>query len=276
MSDAVSPLTEAAPARRPASLRPPWLRPAALALILAAHAAVFVVVKPDLDATPPLESMEVGLVALGDASEDQRPQDEIKPAEAPPPAEASAPPPAADLTAPPPETIAPEAPPLPVAKPKPVVKPKPEVEPDDEPSPAELRRIEQRKHEAEARRREAREDAQERREAREARQEAHRGAAHGAARASGMSVASYAGLVLAELNRRKFFPAAARAAGVTGAVGVAFTIGPSGRVVSGSITRSSGDASLDGAARAIMSALHAPPPPGGRFSTATSIRFNLN
>jgi protein TonB len=91
-----------------------------------------------------------------------------------------------------------------------------------------------------------------------------------------MSKASYAGLVLAELNRRKFFPAAARAAGVTGAVGVAFTIGPSGRVVSASITRSSGDSALDGAARAILGALHAPPPPGGAFSTATSIRFNLN
>ena len=260
--DAVSP-PRAAPA-----LRPPWLRPAALALILAAHAAALLVVKPEADPTTQLDSMEVGLVPLGDADEDQKPQEEIKPAEAPPPP-AAAPQPA-ELTAPPPETLAPEAPPLPLAKPKPVVKPKAPVKPvveeeDEEPSPAELRR-ERRKRELEA---------QKRREAQEARQEARRGAAQGAARASGMSAASYAGLVVAELNRRKFFPAAARAEGATGAVGVAFTIGPSGRVVSQSITRSSGSDALDGAARAILAALHVPPPPGGRFSTATSIRFNL-
>jgi protein TonB len=237
----------------------------ALALILAAHAAVLLVVKPEPEAAPQLDSLEVALVPLGDASDDQKPQEEIKPAEEPPPPP-PAPAQAAEMTAPPPEILAPEAPPLPVAKPKPP-KPKPVVEEkDDEPRRAEARRIERRKR--------ALED--QRREAREARQEAHRGAAQGVARANGMSQASYAGLVIAELNRRKFFPAAARAAGVTGAVGVAFTIGPSGRVVSQSVTRSSGNASLDGAARAIMSAIHAPPPPGGRFSTATSIRFNLN
>jgi TonB family protein len=46
-------------------------------------------------------------------------------------------------------------------------------------------------------------------------------------------------------------------------------------VISQSITRSSGNGALDGAARAIMSALQTPPPPGGRFSTATSIRFSF-
>ncbi|MTV31586.1 TonB family protein, partial [Rhodoblastus acidophilus] len=56
----------------------------------------------------------------------------------------------------------------------------------------------------------------------------------------------------------------------------AFTIGPSGRVVSQAITRSSGHAALDAAARAILSAVQAPPPPGGRFSTNTIIRFHLD
>ena len=251
------------------ALRPPWLRPAALAVILAAHAAVFVEFAPEPAPAPQLESLEVGLVPLGDAEQEQKPQQEIQPAEPPPPppqAVAAAQP---ELTAPPPQTIAPDAPPLPVAKPRPVVEPD-----EDEPDPAELRRAERRQRERDQARREAVD--RERRKAQEERQEAHRGAVQGAARANGRSIASFAGLVIAELNRRKFFPAAARQAGATGAVGVAFTIGPSGRVVRQSITRSSGNGALDGAARAILSAVHTPPPPGGSFSTATSIRFNLN
>jgi protein TonB len=251
------------------ALRPVWLRPTALALIVAAHSTAFLTFKPDVAAAPPLESLEVGLVPLGESDADQKSQEEIAPA-APPPAEAvaAAPP---ELTAPPPQTTAPEAPPLPVAKPTP---PKPVAKLEDEPDPT----AERRKRElAEKRRqeREAREEALERREAQAARAEAKRGAAHGAQHGSGMSPTAYAGLVVAELNRKKFFPAAARAAGITGSVGVAFTIGPSGRVVSQSITRSSGNGALDGAAHAILSSLHTPPPPGGRFSTATSIRFNL-
>jgi len=250
------------------ALRPAWLRPTALALIVAAHSTAFMVFNPNAVPAPPLESMEVGLVPLGESDVEQKPQEEIAPAVAPPPpAEAAASP---ELTATPPQTIAPEAPPLPIAQPK------------NEPSPADLQRMERRKRElAEKRRREeearqeARDEALERRRAQEARAKALRGAANGAQHASGMSPAAFAGLVVAELNRRKFFPAAARAAGVTGAVGVAFTIGPSGRVVSQSITRSSGNGALDGAAHAILSSLHTPPPPGGRFSTATSIRFNL-
>ena len=45
--------------------------------------------------------------------------------------------------------------------------------------------------------------------------------------------------------------------------GVAFTIGPSGRVVSQSITRSSGNPMLDSAARTTLSAIHTPPPRTG-------------
>jgi protein TonB len=272
-------LDQSLPRGAPA-LRPGWLRPTALALILAGHAALLLEVKPVADNAPQLESMEVALVPLGDSVEDQKAQEEIKPAEPPPPPpEPPPPPPPAELTAPPPQVVAPEAPPLPVAKPQPEVKPKPQVKPkprpevEEQPDRAELRRIERRKREEAEQRRE---EQEERRKAQQARLEARRGVVQGAARANGMSQASYAGLIIAELNRHKFFPAAARAAGVTGSVGVAFTIGPSGRVVSQSITRSSGNGSLDAAARAIMSAVHVPPPPGGRFSTATSIRFNMN
>jgi len=91
-----------------------------------------------------------------------------------------------------------------------------------------------------------------------------------------MSRGAYAGLVSAELRRRQFYPASARAAGVTGSVGVAFTIGASGRVTSQSITSSSGNSALDSAARTIMHAIHTPAPPGGSFSTATTLRFHMN
>ena len=254
------------------AIRPVWLRPTALALIVAAHSTAFIVFNPDVVPSPPLELMEVGLVPLGDSDAEQKSQDEIAPAE--PPAAEAAPAAAAppELTAPPPERIAPDAPPLPVAKPKP---PKPVAKLEDEPDPAETQRILRHKRELAEKRRQERDEALERRRAQEARLEARRGAAQGSAHGSGMSPSTYAGLVVAELNRRKFFPAAARAAGITGSVGVAFTIGPSGRVVSQSITRSSGNGALDGAAHAILSALHTPPPPGGRFSTATSIKFNL-
>ena len=41
-------------------------------------------------------------------------------------------------------------------------------------------------------------------------------------------------------------------------------------------TRGSGNVALDGAARAMMSAIQRPPPPGGSFSTSTTIRFSFD
>jgi protein TonB len=258
-------------------LRPSWLRPTTLALVVAAHAGLLALAQAGAALPPSLESMEVALIPEGDSVADQTPLEDIKPQQEK--TDAPTPPPpskTAELAAPPPQQVAPEAPPLPVAKPKPIVEPKDEVaEDDDEPRPAELREIERKKRLAEKRRREAQERREERR-AQEGRLAAHRGVVGGSQRASGMSRASFAGLVSAELNRHKFYPAAARSSGVTGSVGVAFTIGPSGRIVSQSVTRSSGSGVLDGAAHAIMSSIHTPPPPGGRFSTSTVIQFHLN
>lgn len=256
----------AAPAG-PVSVRPIWLRPAALACILALHAGVIFFVAGRAAPLTPLDAVEVTLEPQGDSAEDQVKQEEVTPAELPPPAAPAAE--QAELTAPPPEVIGPEAIPLPVEKPRPIVKPKakPAVEEPDhnEPTPAELQ----------AQKRRSQEAAERRRKAQEARMAQRRGVAN-AAREAGMSRGNYAGLLAAELRRRQFYPAAARAQGATGSVGVAFTVGPSGRVVSQSITNSSGSAALDGAARAMMSAVHTPPPPGGSFSTSTTIRFHLN
>jgi protein TonB len=90
-----------------------------------------------------------------------------------------------------------------------------------------------------------------------------------------MSTAGYAALVAAELNRHKAYPEAARASGASGSVGVAFTIGPSGHATGIAVTSSSGNAALDSAARQAVASIRVPPPPGGLFRTATTIRFSL-
>jgi periplasmic protein TonB len=103
----------------------------------------------------------------------------------------------------------------------------------------------------------------------------HVGEADGRAVDSGMSRASYAALVIAQIQAHRFYPDSARARGEEGAVGVSFTIGPSGRVGSAAVVRSSGFAELDGAAREILRSISPPPPPGGSFSANTTIRFHF-
>jgi protein TonB len=90
-----------------------------------------------------------------------------------------------------------------------------------------------------------------------------------------MPRANYAALVVAEIQAHRFYPESARAHGVQGAVGIAFTIGPAGRVASATVARGSGSAELDGAARDIVRSIAPPPPPGGLFSASTTIRFHV-
>lgn len=106
--------------------------------------------------------------------------------------------------------------------------------------------------------------------------EAHRvGTASGQPVDTGASRASYAALVVAEIQAHRFYPASAREHGDQGAVGVSFTIGPSGRVAAASIVRPSGFAELDEAARQIVRSIAPPPPPGGSFTASTTIRFHV-
>jgi TonB family protein len=79
--------------------------------------------------------------------------------------------------------------------------------------------------------------------------------------------------VNAAIRSRLFYPPAARARGAKGVVGVAFTIGASGGVSGFAITRSSGDADLDAAARTLVQSAHFPPPPGGSAHVATSFNY---
>jgi protein TonB len=86
---------------------------------------------------------------------------------------------------------------------------------------------------------------------------------------------SYGALISAELNRHKFYPAAARERGERGSVGAVFTVGSSGSIVSHAITRSSGSAALDDVVHAMMAAAQGLPPPGGSFHGAIVVNFNL-
>lgn len=248
VADASEQIRAAPPAQ---GVRPLWLRPLALAAIIGLHSLAFVTFK-GAPALSPVDSVEVALVSLGESAENQTRVDAIAPSEPEPSPPASAPP----DHAPPPLLAAPNAPPLPLpATPKPPAEPPRDKPAEPKHKPAEL--------------------APTRQPPQAERQEARRGAHNGAA-SGGLSHASYAALLSAEINRRRFYPSAARAVGATGDVGVSFTVGPSGRVVSHAITRSSGDPTLDSAAGAILAAIHAPPPPGGSFTANTSIRFHLN
>jgi periplasmic protein TonB len=105
--------------------------------------------------------------------------------------------------------------------------------------------------------------------------EGHRAGVRDGQAASGARF-NYGMIVAAELNRRKSYPASARARGDTGSVGVNFTVGGSGRVVAHSIYASSGSSALDGVVHAMMAAVHPPPPPGGVFHGRITINFNLS
>ncbi|HUZ91765.1 MAG TPA: TonB family protein [Methylocella sp.] len=90
-----------------------------------------------------------------------------------------------------------------------------------------------------------------------------------------MSNAAYAALVSAEINRHKHYPASARENGTGGAVGVVFSVGPSGAITSHAITRSSGNSAIDATVHQMLAASHPPPPPGGSFRGSVTISFNL-
>lgn len=79
------------------------------------------------------------------------------------------------------------------------------------------------------------------------------------ARATPNEINKYAGRVRAAIERKKSRPSSAN--GASGIAHVAFTITRSGGVTALRLTRSSGDAALDGAARAAVMAANIPPIP---------------
>jgi protein TonB len=159
------------------------------------------------------------------------PPKEIVEAEPPPPAEAA-------------EVV---LPPRPKAKPKPVVKPKVEraekvekpvkPKPKAKPKPASA-------SSAAAASRSERTDI-----------------GGSGAKADPSELARYIGRLRSALERRKRYPSAA--GGVSGTASLSFTINRSGQVTSFHITRSSGNAALDAATRAMVQGASLPAIPGG-------------
>jgi periplasmic protein TonB len=250
-------------------LLPRWGRLMLFAAVVAAHALAFVSIRTGVEEIP-LPTIPIDFTPL--------------PEPAPPPA-AEEPPPPPDVSPPPePETppIADDEPPPPRADPP----PPPPVEdpvtpPPLDPTPAPPPKIEQKPAPRPPKPKIARRPRPAPTRAAMPRAVSTRpntpSAAPGPAtsEAAAASSANYAATVAAELNRHRFYPEAARAAGLSGAVGVAFTIGPSGHATSIGITHSSGVAALDSAARQSVASIHVPAPPGGIFRTATTIRFTL-
>lgn len=223
-------------------VRPSWLRPVVTGVIVGLHVVGLGLARsaavPVLPSTAPVLEL---------AAAEPEPEPEVVPVVAaePPPPE------------PEPE---PEPPPLPQDT---VVLPDPAPPP---PPPPPEKKIEKKKP-VEKKPVVPRTAAIESNEAREA-----KAAALETARAA---AASYAARVAGELERRKRYPAEARAARIEGTVLLAFVIGPAGVIVSHSIARSSGNPALDAAVHAMVAAAHFDPPPGGRFASSIPIRFKM-
>jgi protein TonB len=102
----------------------------------------------------------------------------------------------------------------------------------------------------------------------------------GASSSNSVSPANWRSRLMAHLNRNKRYPADARARGEQGRPRVAFTINRSGAVLSARLASSSGSASLDAEAVAMVRrASPVPPPPpemvGGTFSFTVPVAFNV-
>ncbi|HUO55352.1 MAG TPA: energy transducer TonB [Rhodoblastus sp.] len=285
---------------QPADLLPRGLRVAVAAAACAVHVGALVALSLSGREIQVLAPLNVDLVPQGnyfvDTVEIAGPAAEPTPPQAPQESQPEPQPEQQAFAAPPPEPAAESPAAAPPDAPAPTAR-APEPEPEAEAAleqqeklaarrraeaaeEARERRLEQQREERrrklaqERREDERRERARHAQAVRQGGSQGHRaGVANGqAARAAR---ASYGATIAAELNRHKYYPPAARARGETGSVGVVFSVGPSGRIVAHSISRSSGSAALDGAVHAMMARAHAPPPPGGSFRGSININFNL-
>jgi len=99
----------------------------------------------------------------------------------------------------------------------------------------------------------------------------------GAAPAGTVSAGAYSRLVMSHLAAYKQYPKAAQDRNAQGIPGIAFSLDGSGRVVSVSLVRSSGDKDIDAAVLSMVrSASPFPaPPPGAPLAFSTTVKFRL-
>ena len=286
----------------PPPVRPPWLRPLVIAIVIALHAAALSIVylEPPKPPEPPGEVIVDIQPEAPPAEPPAPPPGEPKPPEqsAPPPAQDAAPapaeppspvplPPVAEQppppveqqpplpppeTPPPPVAEQPPPPPAPVELAPPPPPPKPVTAAPPKPPPPRVEAPKPQPRQALKPAPAARPPAQAA-PAQASRSGASSTGAPSSAAPSAASLSAYIGEVSSAIRSRLFYPDAARARGARGVVGVSFTIGASGAVTSFAITRSSGDHDLDAAARSLVQGGRFPPPPGGSAHIATSFNY---
>src|SRR6202012_5484040 len=88
-------------------------------------------------------------------------------------------------------------------------------------------------------------------------------------KAAGETRDAFLGRLLAQLNRFKQYPRAARQAHIEGVVMLHFVMDQDGKVVSAEVAKSSGGPVLDGEARALIRRAHPLPPLPADFPTRT-------
>lgn len=217
------------------AIRPPWLRPLSIAVVLLGHVALgLLFMNFALEKIVPLDSMSADLIPEGDQFESV---EQVELDDVPPPEALEQP----DFAIPPPLVMHPEAPPLPAKKD--VVEPEKQV-------------VEKRQ---ETPRAEHKQQAQER----------HRlGIEGGQAASGGISRATYAAQLSAAIRRH--VPSSSRLG--AGAANCSFHVGPGGGM--GGIACSGSTPAHAALLRTAIASVQAPPPPGGGFFASQSVNFH--
>ena len=248
------------------------VRGTALVAALAVHALLFVSSGPEPQpiAPPAVETLEVSVVAQGDATTDNAAETQSAAEMAPPPE----PEPTPQQPEPEPTPAVEEMPvkedPTAIAIPVRKLEPPKVVTPPEPRKPPEPRPVPKPKPQPKAPPKTEKPSA-----ASAAQHKGHAGAEQGAQADASKAIADYGARLKAEINRHKAYPAAARNRHASGVVLVTFAVGPSGHVASASIARSSGDSELDQAALQAVRGSSLPPPPGGHFGGRIAVDFSL-
>ncbi|HTV32963.1 MAG TPA: TonB family protein [Methylocella sp.] len=284
------------------ALRPAWLRPVVSACVIGVHvAALGGFLWLAANQITPLDEIKVEIVPQGESvtetstvptpeasrvvTQDQpifaSPEltERDDPLDTMPSQHLAQPQPTPDLALPEPKVESPDTPPVAIEHPKPRKIDKNALPTDDRSEEIKKAKVEAARQRAAKRAlKKAKAEAHARRLAEHAQIGApaiRAGVKEGSGFAKRMSNAAYAALVSAEINRHKHYPSSAREHGAGGSVGVVFSIGPSGTIISHSIVHSSGNSAIDAAVHEMLAASHPPPPPGGSFRGSVTISFNL-
>lgn len=244
------------------------VRAVALVVALAIHALLFVSPGPEPKplAPPSVETLELSVVAQGDATTDNAAETQSTAEIAPPPEPEALQPPQEPEPQPLEEMPVKEDPTalaIPVREPEPPRPPEVRRPPEPRPAPKPKPQPKAPPKKAEPSTASA------------AQHRGHSGAERGAQANASQSMADYGAKLKAEINRHKAYPTAARDRRVTGVVLVTFLVSPSGHVASASVARSSGNSTLDQAAVQAVRSSNLPPPPGGHFGGRIAIDFTL-